>query len=71
MKIEFMNVNFGQKKLQHVSSAGIKEVKMDSMKIEALPAVLAYIEDYAAKNGLDVLNATAEGGGVQIFLVKK
>ncbi len=71
MKIELMLVNFAQKKLQHVSSAGIKEVKMDSMKLESLPAVLAYIEDYAEKNGFTFINGCSEGGGVQIYLVKK
>ncbi len=71
MKIELMLVNFAAKKLQHITSAGIKELKMDSMKIESLPPILAYIEDYAEKNGFTVLNGCVEGSGVQIYLVKK
>jgi len=71
MKIEFMNVNFMLKKLQHVTSKGVTEIKLESQKLESLPPVLAYIEDYAEKNGFTVLNATAEGSGLQIYLVKK
>jgi hypothetical protein len=71
MKIEFMNVNFMLKKLQHVTSTGVTEIKLESQKLESLPPVLAYIENYAEKNGFTVLNATAEGSGLQIYLVKK
>ncbi len=71
MKIEFMNVNFVMSKLQHVTSTGINEIKMKNSKLESMPPILAYIEDYAEKNGFTILNASAEGSNVQIFLVKK
>nr|MDO8111171.1 hypothetical protein [Candidatus Sigynarchaeota archaeon] len=71
MKIEVMNINFALSKLQHVTSAGITDIKMKNSKLESLPAVLAYIEDYAEKNGFTLLNGSAEGSGLIIFLVKK
>jgi len=33
--------------------------------------MLAYIEDYAERNGFDVLNAVPAGNNTQIFLIKK
>ena len=71
MKIEVMNINFVQKKLQHISSSGVKDVKMNSNKIESMPAILAYIENYAEQNGFEVLNGVGVGNNIQIFLVKK
>ena len=71
MKIEMMNINFGLKKLQHITSSGIKNIKMDSVKLDSMPPILAYIEKYATENGFDVLNATTPGSNVSIFLIKK
>lgn len=65
-----MNINFVLKKLQHISSSGVKDVKMNNNKIESLPPVLAYIEEYAEQNGFTVLNGVGVGNNIQIFLVK-
>lgn len=70
MKIEIMNINFVLKRLQHISSSGVKDVKMDNNKIESLPPILAYIEEYAQQNGFEVLNGVGVGNNIQIFLVK-
>ena len=66
-----MNINFVMKKLQHISSSGVKEVKMNNNKIDSMPPILAYIEDYAEQNGFEVLNGVGVGNNIQIFLVKK
>ncbi|MHA1619463.1 MAG: hypothetical protein ACTSVZ_09280 [Promethearchaeota archaeon] len=71
MKIEIMNINYVKKKLEHITSAGIKEMKMRSNKVDSLPPILAYIEDYADQNGFTVLNGVAAGMNVMIFLSKK
>ncbi len=71
MKIEYFWVEFQAKKMFHFSSTGLKEFEMESRKLEAIPPMLAHIEDYAVKNGFDVLNATSEGTSLKIFLVKK
>jgi hypothetical protein len=71
MNIEIMNINFVMKKLQHISSAGVKDVKMKNSKIDSLPPILAYIEEYANTNGFEVLNGAAVGSNVQLFLIKK
>ena len=71
MKIELMNINFYLKKLEHVSSSGIKDLKMKNNKIDSLPEILAYIEDYVEQNGFEVLNAAPAGNNLQIFLIKK
>jgi hypothetical protein len=70
VKIEIMNINFVLKKLQHISSSGVKDVKMNSNKIESLPPIVAYIEEYAEQNGFTVLNGVGVGNNIQIFLVK-
>ena len=66
-----MNINFVMKKLQHISSAGIEIMKMNNSKIDSMPPILAYIEEYADKNGFDVLNGVSAGSNIQIFLIKK
>ena len=71
MKIELMNINFYLKKLEHVSSSGIKDVKMKNSKIDSLPAILAYIEEYVEQSGFEVLSAAPAGNNLQIFLIKK
>ncbi|MEJ2296683.1 MAG: hypothetical protein P8Y23_18195 [Candidatus Lokiarchaeota archaeon] len=71
MKIEIMNINFVLKKLQHISSLGVKDVKMNNNKIESLPPILAYIEEYAQQNGFEMLNGAGVGNNIQIFLIKK
>lgn len=71
MKIEVMNINFVMKKLQHISSSGVKEVKMKNNKIESMVPILAYIEEYADQNGFEVLNGVGVGNNIQIFLIKK
>ena len=43
---------------------------MNNNKIESLPPVLAYIEEYAEQNGFTVLNGVGVGNNIQIFLVK-
>ena len=70
MKIEVMNINFVMKKLQHITSSGVKEVKMNNNKIESMHPILAYIEEYAEQNGFEVLNGVGVGNNIQIFLVK-
>ena len=70
MKIEVMNVNFGVRQLEHITSSGMKTIRMKGRGIEALSPVLAYIEDYAEQNGFTVLNGAASGSNVQIFLIK-
>ena len=59
------------KKLQHISSSGVKEVKMKNNKVESMAPILAYIEEYAEKNGFEVLNGVGVGNNIQLFLVKK
>ncbi|MFX0076331.1 MAG: hypothetical protein ACFE96_12875 [Candidatus Hermodarchaeota archaeon] len=71
MKIEVMNINFVMKKLQHIKSSGIEVVKMNSSKIDSMPPILAYIEEYADQNGFEVLNGVSAGNNIQIFLIKK
>jgi hypothetical protein len=71
MKIEIFNINFVFKKLQHITSTGIHEIDMKTSKIEAIPPVLAYIEEYTEKNGFTILNGSPAGSNIQIFLVKK
>ncbi|MHA1672489.1 MAG: hypothetical protein ACTSYI_02580 [Promethearchaeota archaeon] len=71
MKIEIMNINFYIKKLQHITSEGVKEIKMKNSKMDSAPEILAYIENYAAKNGFEFLNGAPAGNNIQIFLVKK
>jgi hypothetical protein len=71
MQIEIMNINFILKKLQHIKSSGIEVVKMNSNKIESIPPILAYIEEYADQNGFEVLNGVSAGNNIQIFLIKK
>lgn len=66
-----MNINFVMKKLQHISSSGVKEVKMKNNKIESMVPILAYIEEYADQNGFEVLNGVGVGNNIQIFLIKK
>ena len=66
-----MNINFVMKKLQHISSSGVKEVKMKNNKVESMAPILAYIEEYAEQNGFEVLNGVGVGNNIQIFLVKK
>ena len=71
MKIEIMNINFALKKLQHISSAGMNEIKMKNAKVESMSPLLAYIEEYAEKNGFEVLNGVTSGSATQLFLIKK
>jgi len=71
VKIEVMNINFVMKKLQHISSSGIEIVKMNNSKIDSMPPILAYIEEYAVQNGFEVLNGVSAGSNIQIFLIKK
>ncbi|TFF90660.1 MAG: hypothetical protein EU548_01880 [Promethearchaeota archaeon] len=71
MKIEVMNINFVMKKLQHISASEVKEVKMKNGKIQSMPPILAYIEEYAEQNGFEVLNGAGVGNNIQIFLIKK
>ena len=66
-----MNINFVMKKLQHISSSGIEIVKMNNSKIDSMPPILAYIEEYAVQNGFEVLNGVSAGSNIQIFLIKK
>ena len=66
-----MNINFVLKKLQHISSSGIEVVKMNNSKIDSMPPILAYIEEYADQNGFEVLNGVGVGSNIQIFLIKK
>ena len=66
-----MNINFVMKKLQHISSSGIEIMKMNNSKIDSMPPILAYIEEYADKNGFEVLNGVSAGANIQIFLIKK
>lgn len=66
-----MNINFLLKKLQHISSSGIEVVKMNNNKIDSMPPILAYIEEYADQNGFEVLNGVSAGNNIQIFLIKK
>ncbi|MHA1520607.1 MAG: hypothetical protein ACTSRK_10540 [Promethearchaeota archaeon] len=71
MKIEIMNINFYMKKLQHITSEAVKEIKMKNSKMDSVPAMLAYIEEYAAKNGFEFLNGAPAGNSIHIYLVKK
>lgn len=66
-----MNINFILKKLQHISSSGVKDVKMNNNKIDSMPPILAYIEEYADQNGFEALNGVSAGNNIQIFLIKK
>jgi hypothetical protein len=66
-----MNINFVMKKLQHISSSGIEVVKMNNSKIDSMPPILAYIEEYADQNGFEVINGVSAGNNIQIFLIKK
>ena len=70
MKIEVLNVNFAGRQLEHVTSSGMKTLKMKGRGVEALVPVLAYIEDYADQNGFTMLNGTSAGNNVQFFLIK-
>ena len=44
---------------------------MNNGKIESMPPILAYIEEYAEQNGFEVLNGGGVGNNIQIFLIKK
>ena len=66
-----MNINFVMKRLEHITSAGIQQIKMESNKIDATPPILAYIEKYASENGFTLLNGVAAGPNIQLFLVKQ
>ena len=46
-------------------------MKMNNSKIDSMPPILAYIEEYADKNGFEVLNGVSAGANIQIFLIKK
>ncbi|MHA1718709.1 MAG: hypothetical protein ACTSWX_07635 [Promethearchaeota archaeon] len=70
MKIEIMNINFMLKKLQHITSKEIIDIRMKNSKIESLPAILAYIEDYSEKNGFEILNGVSAGNNIQLYLIK-
>ena len=71
MKIEVMNINYVGKKLEHITSTGIQEVKMSSRGYDALPSVVGYIEKYATENGFKLINGASVGNNVQLFLAKQ
>jgi hypothetical protein len=70
MKIEYISIVFQLKKWYHVTSTGVKETKMGSSGFDSLPPILAYIEEYAEKNGFTIVNP-AVGNSMQIFLIKQ
>ncbi|MFX0101773.1 MAG: hypothetical protein ACFFCS_19570 [Candidatus Hodarchaeota archaeon] len=69
MKIEKIVANAYQRKLFHVTSSGMKDIKMKGKEGEI--EALAYIEDYVTQSGFKIESIFSGTAGVITFILTK
>jgi len=69
VKIDTITINLLARSLSHASSTEVKTMKFDKKGFYS--AALAYIENYATKNGYDLVNVAGSDTMYVFHLIKR
>ncbi len=69
MKIDTITINLLARSLSHASSTEVKSMKFDKKGFYS--EALAYIENYATKNGYDLVNVAGSDTVYAFHLIKR